>query len=415
MLSKVFGVFFLKALAALFSFLLNIVIINSIGEESAGYFFYMQSVILFLSSLFIFGLQGPIVRETAKLHSNNRLGEVLGFSIKFNVSIFFVAFLALLFYSGGLALKINNSLNLQLCLIGSFLYAVNSVFFSFNQGVGNFKTSVLFQTLFFNFVVVAYTYFLSSDLSEIVYVYLFSILAAVAVQIFNPNLLKCIKKSVFYQRIEYKYILFMGLPCLMIIGSERFVIVFIQYLIESNLPPENISYFTVIIRITGMVTIIVSTLNVIMSREISILYSEKNIFGMQSLATKSFRVLFFMALLFFAIILIFGKTILSIFSEEFTQYHKELIVVAIGQSINVLTGSSSYFLMMTGNEIRLAKSISAGLIFSFMYALFKYQSFNLVDAVICYSIYLSLSNLTSWYYTKRLIGINTMAFRCVEK
>lgn len=77
----------------------------------------------------------------------------------------------------------------------------------------------------------------------------------------------------------------------------------------------------------------------------------------RKLFLKLTRFLFSLALIFFAIVFFFGDSLLSLWGEEFVMAKQILIILAIGQSINMATGISGIILNLYDGE-KINSSIS---------------------------------------------------------
>ncbi|WP_226684802.1 MATE family efflux transporter [Shewanella indica] len=411
MLNKSFVVLFLKLLAAACSFALNIVLVRKLGSEEGGIFFFYQTQILFFSVLATLGLQNLIIRESALITGgNSNLYSMLKGLPLVAIIISTITALAIGIYNNLVDLnQFSVSQFFQLGL-GIFFLAINVILCSVNQGEARFYSSVIFQTLFFNLFLLISLLFSPVDMSanSLINIYLLSLFFAVIIQfrrIFSGDIRY---KDIVSSTVDYRFIFISCLPFIIMMASERAVVLVIQYFLGKELGSEAISYFTVIVRVVAVPVLILSAVNVILSRRISISYQSKDIDSLNSMAKKTSRIIIPVSMIFFLVFTFFSKEILSIFGEEFIVLQMPLVIASLGQCINLATGTVSMFLLMTGNEKKLRNSLVISVLCSVSYIVFFAGDFSIFDAVIAFSIYQVVSNLLSWFFVKKELGINTV-------
>lgn len=119
------------------------------------------------------------------------------------------------------------------------------------------------------------------------------------------------------------------------------------------------------------------------------------------------RLAFFGALPVAAFLMLFGQLILGIFGEEFKAGYSSLIIMVIGQIVNVATGQPHILLMMSGHEKDLAKAtfVRTGLLVSLNIILVP--QLGLVGAALAVSLSIILANLLLVHYVQRRLGLHT--------
>lgn len=411
MFSNSILVFFIKLLAAVISFLLNMVLVRKLGVQDSGLFFYFQSLVVFLSVIVTFGLQMPIVRCIAQ----NKIGLYEGIGA-LKGGLIISSFVSLVFlilsymFKSIITLKLSFDYNLVVSLIlAVFLYSVNVFICSYNQGVGRYIESVLFQTAFSNLITLLCFFLFNPSVNFLIYAYLLSLL----IGIFFQLLLFFIINKGFYSKLfkgefEYGYILSIGFPCFILALFERIVPVIIQYGLNEQSGTEAIAEFSVMIRIVGVITIITSSVNTVVSRKIAIDFKNDKLERIKKTTSQCFIVFLCLSTIFLISIYVFGDYILSLFSGDFTRLNNLLLICAIAQAINMITGSVSFLLIMTGYEKKMRNSVMFGAVISIVYLIITYSGFDIYHATITYFIYIASSNIFAWWSVKVNLGINTL-------
>ncbi len=97
------------------------------------------------------------------------------------------------------------------------------------------------------------------------------------------------------------------------------------------------------------------------------------------------------------------KDILLVFGSDFTNYSNVLIILALGQLINVATGSVGQILVMSGNQDKQQYSFVIGAVISSVLAVFNIYNYGAVGAAISTSIGIVIVNSISLIFVLRFI------------
>lgn len=110
------------------------------------------------------------------------------------------------------------------------------------------------------------------------------------------------------------------------------------------------------------------------------------------------------------VILLFPEWLMSFFGEEFREASTALVILALGQFVNIATGSVGYLLSMTGHEkdVRNNVFVSAALGIGLGFALIP--AYGLTGAASATAIAIASQNLLGVYQVKKRLGFNTLAF-----
>lgn len=113
---------------------------------------------------------------------------------------------------------------------------------------------------------------------------------------------------------------------------------------------EAVALYTVSMRGVQFIGLVLLSINVALAPQIVNLYAEGNREQLQRLLTQSARLVLVGSLPIALVLMIGGRWFLSIFGQEYSAAHTALILLSIGQVINVSTGSVALVLMMTQYE-----------------------------------------------------------------
>lgn len=110
-------------------------------------------------------------------------------------------------------------------------------------------------------------------------------------------------------------------------------------------------------RVTLVINITLMVINTVFPPRFATLYFNNEIKSLEKLAQSGAKIGFYIASPLLVVCLIYPEQILSIFGEEFREAANILRIIAIGQTIVVVTGSVEFLLSMTGNE-KIMRNIS---------------------------------------------------------
>lgn len=122
---------------------------------------------------------------------------------------------------------------------------------------------------------------------------------------------------------------------------------------------REVGIFNVAHRTALLTGFVLFAVNAIAAPKFSGLYAAGDITALDSTARRSAALMAIAALPILLVLVFFPGPVLSLFGPEFRAGSTVLIVLAAGQFVNVVTGSVSYLLMMSGRE-RLLRNLMFG-------------------------------------------------------
>ena len=173
---------------------------------------------------------------------------------------------------------------------------------------------------------------------------------------------------------------------------------------------EEVGIFSMASRTAMLTSLILTSVNSISAPKFAELYKKKDMTTLGATARSTAKLMTFIVSPFLLLFLIAPQWVMGIFGEEFQKGGILLSILAIGQFVNVSTGSVGYLLMMTGNEKLMRNNVAfVAFLCIFLCVLFvpKYGS---LGAVIATSISLSLQNVIAMFLVSYRLGINTVSW-----
>lgn len=219
------------------------------------------------------------------------------------------------------------------------------------------------------------------------------------------------KKSVFTNRGGKKNIIFsmlpMALPMLFVSATAIIASNADAIMLGWLSNTKEVGLYHIAAKIGYMSIFFLQISNSAISPKLATLYAEKNISDMNQMVQRVTGGLILIGLFTLALFFFFGGQILTLWGESFREAYWILLIVAIGQFINISTGCSGFLLIMCGQE-RLHGyisiiAVSVNLILNFILI----PSYGAIGAAFATSITISLENILKVYFAYHKTGVLT--------
>lgn len=173
---------------------------------------------------------------------------------------------------------------------------------------------------------------------------------------------------------------------------------------------EEVGVFGIAFRIAMLMSFILFAVNSIVAPKFAEMYKRGDIEALASTARSAAKMMIIMASPLLLIFLFLPEWVMGIFGEEFKGGAILLIVLAVGQFVNIAAGPVAYMLMMSGNEhvLRINVLFIAGV--SIVLNVILVPSFGSLGAAIATTICLASMNLISVYFVWRRLNICVIPF-----
>lgn len=398
----------IRILGAFLSFYFSISVTNQLGLEESGKFFYAFSLILLFSSIFSFGLNNSALKLISINTNNKYFGRIRTIIFK---SISIVLFVSI--FCGLIILvqeKYTNIFNigdmLYLVVLCSTLLALVVLLSHSIQGMGKVKLSMIFFGPMSMFITLIFMYLNTSlDALNIIYLYIYSLLIVLCFLLFFVFINTNSKKRLPFDTSEITSI-----------AKPLFIVVVISQLNEQigsillglYSTPDQISYFSVSNKIALLVSFVLVAVNRVFAPRYSSLHNEGNISELKKIVMITSRFFILLSIPIILFFVFFSENILELFGNEYVQSKSILLILVIGQVINLVTGSVGTLLQMTGHERSIRNNIIISFTFSTIVGLVLIPSLGAYGAAIMTSLSLSLTNVLSWYSVLSKLKINTL-------
>lgn len=139
---------------------------------------------------------------------------------------------------------------------------------------------------------------------------------------------------------------------LMFAGSLMFLNSWIDtIMVGVFLTEKDVGIYTITLKTSGLILIVISSVNAVLTPKISALYSSNRMDDLQDIIQYSTSVIFFASIPIFLILVLFPEQILNLFGVEFQTGKYALMILAVGNMFNAFAGSVGYVMQMTGSQV----------------------------------------------------------------
>jgi len=416
MLIKSLQVFFIRGFGAGAGFLVSFMVAHTLNVTEAGYFFLSLALISLIGTFITLGSPTLIIKLIGSEHDNSwiKINNGLNSFIFYSslIGLFIVIFCY--YYSISISRLFDKPelVNfIPTIAISALIFSLLQIIASSLQGrqeaniaslVQNVTTPIFFisvmgGSLFFNY---------SFTALDAIYIYSFGILSSLSLSFFLW--FKDTRTKFFLKfRIDKNLATSMA-PLFVVMIMTQIVQWSGQLATGRYLSVENVAYFSVAQRTALLATFVLIAVNLIVAPKFANAFAKNNLAKVNELALTSSKSMLVIATPILIFMLVLPDFLMSLFGENFIVAAPILQILAIGQFINVISGSVGYLLNMTGHEkdFRNIVLISGPLALILAFILTKH--FGLYGAAYATAISVATQNLLAVWMVKKRLGFNPL-------
>lgn len=174
---------------------------------------------------------------------------------------------------------------------------------------------------------------------------------------------------------------------------------------------EDVGLFSMASRTAMLTSLILTSVNSISAPKFAELYKKKDMAALGATARNTAKLMTFVASPLLLLFLVSPHRVMGMFGEEFQKGGVLLSILAIGQFVNVATGSVGYLLMMSGNEKLMRNNVAFVAVMSVVLNAVLIPLYGAFGAAIATAVCLASQNMIATYVVSSRLGINTMSRR----
>jgi len=406
----------IRVFAAISSFVMNLVVTRHLGISNSGGFFLCFAVITVLATLVRMGGDNLLIKNVSIFGSEQKWKTVklIVIQVSKRAAVFsIIVTVLLLVFNNQIAKDVFQKgyisgtlfwMNLSMPLLA--LYTL--IAFAF-QGLNKVLYSVFIQNIivpiFFSLLVIIFKCHSSVDAAKLY---------------FGASLLTVILTICLWYRIaprgepDEKA----GLPenlwkssyIFWSLASVQMAIQWGGQFISGIFCKENdLAQLAIAQRTSMLISFVLVAVNLVSAPKFASMYKQGEKEKLRRYAINSTRLMVLFATPIVLFIMVFPKFIMSFFGTGFTGGASMLFVLALGQYVNVLTGSVSYLLIMSGHERDTRNTQFLIGVFSIILSLILVKYYGAFGAAVAIAVSVAAQNLIYVGMAKRRLGFNTMA------
>jgi O-antigen/teichoic acid export membrane protein len=390
-----------KIFAAFLMFGLNVVLARLLGAEGAGIFFLAFTIVLIVAAIARVGMENALVRFIAVNIEAEQPGKVLGVYQKaMKHSLVIAAILSILLFflapliSQVIFSKPELAKPLTIMAIAIVPLALLTLHAHALQGLKKIAASISVLSIYVPLLTTLIAFFLLPyyGINAAVWGYLF----ATVVTLFIGILLW--RRSVFrfkshISEFNSKELHTSSMPLFGVVMMNMVItwspILFLGIWENS----ENIGIYSAASRTAMLISFVLVAVNSIAAPKFAALYQHNGMDELGIIARKSAKIMIIFASPALLIFMMMPEWVLSIFGEQFKQGANVLMILAVGQFINVATGSVGYLLMMTGNERIMRNNLMFCAFVGIVLNLWLIPKYGIIGGAVAAAFTLALQNL----------------------
>ena len=171
------------------------------------------------------------------------------------------------------------------------------------------------------------------------------------------------------------------------------------------LSPKEVGLFAAAVRLATLVIFVLSASNFIAMPTIAALYARGEMAALQRLATLYCRVMLLLAAPIVLVLVFGGHWLLALFGPEFTGAHRALVILAVGQAVNAVTGPVGFFLTMTGYQNVMAWTMAGMALANIVANLWLIPRMGITGAAIATALTTAVANIWLVWLVRKRLGV----------
>lgn len=393
----------------------SVILGRTLGATGLGEVNLINQIITIIMVVSMFGMDHVLVKKIAIGLSNKNfkaIGNTIYTALFVNISI--AAFLTVFgFFGSSYIASFFNDSKLQIPLIIGFLVIVpqtiGGVFISGINGYRKIWQSRFLKDFLTSLIVllgIGFYFFFNIRITLISIILLYALgrlITFLAATLYWKNLFN----PIFIRNFVDKKMLKMAFPLLFVSATTLLAssvdILMLGWLSDTS----KVGLYTVATRLVLFVAFFLQITNAAISPKIATFFANKQLEEMNTMVKKVTFLLIiigFVSTLFF---LIFGKSILGLWGNEFSAAYICLIILCFGQFINISTGCSGVLLIMCGHEKVFSYISGFFLLLNIGLNYFLIIRYHEIGAAIATTITIVGENITRVIVAKRKTGVLT--------
>lgn len=405
-----------KLLAAGSVFLMNVLVARKLGAAEAGLFFLGFTLVSWFSAVGRFGLDNSLIRFVASALDSGDLGcvnSVYRKSMLWAGAVCSVLTISLLVLGEPLATVVFDQPGFgPVLLVMTFGVPLVSLYTLHAEALKGFRLvakSMMTVNLIVPLVMLIGLVFFPVDTSlQTAYIYVGACFLALLVGWFWWHV--AARNTAPAAPFPSEVLLASCLPLWGVMFLSQCTLWSSQLMLGAWSTTQDVALFAAAQRTAMLTSFVLVAINAIAAPKFASMHSRGDIDGLRKVALWSVRLMIASAVPVLLFMIICREWLMLLFGNEFVDASGALLILAIGQFVNVVTGSVGFLLSMTGHERCLRSNGLIGALLGVSLGVILIPVYGLTGGAVATAGAVACQNLLGVYYVKRLLGFNTLAF-----
>lgn len=182
--------------------------------------------------------------------------------------------------------------------------------------------------------------------------------------------------------------------------------IFLLGILKGN---REVGVYNILMRVSEVIGFALVIINFVLAPLIARLFEEGKLLLLQKMITRSAQVTILIGLPVMFLIMVFRNYILHFFGVHFMNASNALLILCLGQFVNIFTGSVGTLLIMSGYEKFSILSLAVSIIFTIVLNVTLIPAYGIIGAAIAASVSLMVWNFFAYFFVRTKLNICTTA------
>ena len=176
-------------------------------------------------------------------------------------------------------------------------------------------------------------------------------------------------------------------------------------------PEAEVGYYSVAVTLATLSIFVLQAINSMSAAKFSELYHSGRVEELFYVARKSAKLIFWTTAPMLVFLIALGNPVISLlYGEAFSVAYPALVILAVGQFINCISGSTGMFMNMTGHQVVLRNIMVSAAVINIVLNLLLTPRFGMIGAAFAGMFSISYWNIYTLVFIHRKFGRSTGYF-----
>ncbi len=401
--------FTVRILGALAGFVATFCIARGLGAEESGYYFLAFSIVSVLAAVSRGGMDNTIIRFVAASpeQASGVYRNATIFALLLSLTVAGILVLGAEFFSYRVFDKpalapVLRAMALGILGLGLFTLAANAL-----QGLRHVAASIFILNIAINLALVLAV--MGAGISTATMLGYAYTVSAVLIAVLGSSLFFYYLPVQSAEKVNWKAMLESALPLWAVVVMSQLAQWSGQFVAGAYLPSTDVAQLAVAQRTAMLSSFVLIAINLVVAPRFAAFYKAGQLEELASLAKKAVMMTSLLALPIIALMMLAPGFIMGLFGSDFVHGARLLQILAVGQFVNVITGSVGFLLMMSGHEKDMRNVTLVSGTLALILTWYLTAKFGVTGAASGTAIAVATQNLLAVYFVKKRLGFNTLA------